>query len=66
MDNPLYLILLFGLGVIAGFQNMMAGGGSLLTLPMLIFMLESDPAYAANAGDADVCYNLQDGADIQS
>ena len=51
MDNPIYLILLFGLGAIAGFQNVMAGGGSLLTLPMLIFMLESDPAYAANAGN---------------
>ncbi|NIA07288.1 MAG: TSUP family transporter [Actinobacteria bacterium] len=50
MDNPIYLILLFGLGVIAGFQNVMAGGGSLLTLPMLIFMLESNPIYAANAG----------------
>ena len=50
MANPVYLILLFGLGVIAGFQNVMAGGGSLLILPMLIFMLESNPAYAANVG----------------
>ena len=50
MDNPLYIVLLFALGVVAGFQNVMAGGGSLLTLPMMIFMLETDPSYAAQAG----------------
>lgn len=50
MTNPIYIALLFGLGVVAGFQNVMAGGGSLLTLPMLIFMMESNPAYAVNVG----------------
>ena len=49
MTNPIYVALLFGLGVVAGFQNVMAGGGSLLILPMLIFMLESNPACAASA-----------------
>ena len=32
------LALLFGIGVIAGFMNVMAGGGSSLTLPALIFL----------------------------
>ena len=50
MTNPIYIVLLFALGVVSGFQNVMAGGGSLLTLPMLIFMMQSNPAYAANVG----------------
>lgn len=32
------LLLLFGVGVVAGFINVMAGGGSSLTLPALIFL----------------------------
>ena len=47
MTEPIHIVLLFALGVVGGFQNVMAGGGSLLTLPMLIFMMQSDPAYAA-------------------
>ena len=43
--DPLHLVLLFGLGVVAGFQNVMAGGGSLLTVPMMIFMMDSVPGY---------------------
>ena len=39
--NPAYIAILFVLGIIAGFQNVMAGGGSLLTLPMMIFMIEA-------------------------
>ncbi len=31
-------LLLMGLGVVAGFLNVMAGGGSLLTVPVMIFM----------------------------
>lgn len=31
-------IAAFGIGVIAGFLNVMAGGGSLMTLPILIFL----------------------------
>lgn len=31
-------LLIFGSGLIAGFINVMAGGGSLLTLPILIFL----------------------------
>lgn len=46
--NPVHIAILFGLGVIAGFQNVMAGGGSLLTLPMMIFMLDSMPQYPAS------------------
>ena len=45
--NPAYIPILFILGVIGGFQNVMAGGGSLLTLPMMIFVLDSMPQYAS-------------------
>ncbi|MCK4784047.1 MAG: sulfite exporter TauE/SafE family protein [Desulfobacteraceae bacterium] len=45
--NPAHIAILFGLGIIGGFQNVMAGGGSLLTLPMMIFMLDSMPQYAS-------------------
>jgi len=34
----LQIVLLLGVGVIAGFVNTVAGGGSLLTLPILIFL----------------------------
>ena len=37
MANYLKLLLFFGLGSIAGFINVNAGGGSALTLPILIF-----------------------------
>ena len=32
------LSLLVAVGAIAGFMNVMAGGGSLLTLPLMVFM----------------------------
>jgi uncharacterized membrane protein YfcA len=38
MPEYLELIILFGVGVIAGVINIMAGGGSSLTLPALIFL----------------------------
>jgi len=38
MQFPLDLFTLIGVGIIAGFINIMAGGGSLLTLPILIFL----------------------------
>ncbi|TFG78222.1 MAG: sulfite exporter TauE/SafE family protein [Thermodesulfobacteriales bacterium] len=38
MPEYLDLIILFGVGVIAGVINIMAGGGSSLTLPALIFL----------------------------
>ena len=50
MTHTVYVALLFGLGVIAGFQNVMAGGGSLLTLPMMIFMMQANPDYAGHVG----------------
>jgi len=31
-------LAIFGIGIVAGFLNVMAGGGSLITLPVLIFM----------------------------
>jgi uncharacterized membrane protein YfcA len=34
----LNVLLLFGVGTVAGLMNVMAGGGSALTLPVLIFM----------------------------
>lgn len=43
------LFILLGVGIIAGFINVVAGGGSLLTLPLLIFMgLPSTVANATN------------------
>lgn len=38
MDELLRLLLLFGVGSLAGFTNVMAGGGSAITLPTLIFL----------------------------
>ncbi|ANM28713.1 hypothetical protein ABI59_02460 [Acidobacteria bacterium Mor1] len=38
MPEPLGYILLFGAGLIAGALNVIAGGGSFLTLPILIFL----------------------------
>jgi len=38
MNETLLLILLVIIGFVAGVINTIAGGGSLLTLPMLIFM----------------------------
>ncbi len=43
--NLLHTILLFGTGICAGFLNTVAAGGSLLALPVLIF-LTSDPTLA--------------------
>ncbi|MEM7108888.1 MAG: sulfite exporter TauE/SafE family protein [Bacteroidota bacterium] len=50
MDTDLFnLITLAIVGVVAGFINVVAGGGSLLTLPLLIFMgLPSTVANATN------------------
>ncbi len=36
--NPLHLLLLFAVGVVSGVLNVLAGGGSLLTLPVLLFL----------------------------
>ena len=38
LDFPFDIIILVGAGLFAGFVNTMAGGGSLLTLPLLIFL----------------------------
>jgi len=38
MDSPLGYLLLFATGLIAGTVNVVAGGGSFLTLPVLIFL----------------------------
>ena len=38
MDEFLKLLLLFGVGSLGGFLNVMAGGGSTITLPILIFL----------------------------
>ncbi len=49
MNEILKLLLLFSVGAIAGFINVMAGGGSTLTLPVLIFLgLESSLANGTN------------------
>ncbi len=49
MSIFLQLILLFAIGIIAGFMNVMAGGGSTLTLPALIFLgLDSALANGTN------------------
>lgn len=38
MSDPLQWLLLFGIGLLAGFMNVIAGGGSTLTMPVLIFL----------------------------
>jgi uncharacterized protein len=49
MNEIIKLLLLFSLGSVAGFINVMAGGGSTLTLPVLIFLgLESSLANGTN------------------
>lgn len=54
----LQLALLAGVGVVAGILNVLAGGGSLLTLPMLIFL--GLPAPVANGTNriAILCQNV--------
>lgn len=47
LDQPWALPLLFGAGLVAGALNVVAGGGSFLTLPLLIFL--GLPAGVANA-----------------
>ncbi len=44
--NPWHILLLFGVGLTAGVINVLAGGGSLLTLPVLLFL--GLPAAVAN------------------
>jgi uncharacterized membrane protein YfcA len=36
--NVWHLVLIAAVGTIAGFLNTVAGGGSLVTMPMLIFL----------------------------
>lgn len=49
MDGILEVLLLFGVGIITGFMNVMAGGGSTITLPLLIFLgLDSSVANGTN------------------
>ena len=49
MPDPFYLIILIAVGVIAGFINVTAGGGSILTLPVLIFLgLDTSVANGTN------------------
>ncbi len=49
MPEYLELLILFGVGVVAGVINVMAGGGSSLTLPALIFLgLDSASANGTN------------------
>jgi len=49
MNEFLEVLLLFGVGTITGFINVMAGGGSTLTLPILIFLgLDSSIANGTN------------------
>ena len=46
MESIFDVLLLFGAGFTAGVINTLAGGGSLLTLPVLIFM--GLPPHVAN------------------
>ena len=46
MEDPLSFALLFLVGILAGSLNVVAGGGSFLTLPILIFL--GFPAVVAN------------------
>jgi uncharacterized membrane protein YfcA len=45
----LHILMLFAIGIVAGMLNVMAGGGSALTLPFLIFLgLDSSLANGTN------------------
>ena len=57
-----HLILLFGVGLVAGVLNVLAGGGSLLTMPVLIFL--GLPAAMAN-GTNRVAILLQNTVAVQ-
>lgn len=49
MQDILFLLLLVVVGIIAGFLNVMAGGGSAISLPLLIFLgLDSPLANGTN------------------
>lgn len=49
MNDLLSIAILFGVGIVAGFININAGGGSTLTLPVLIFLgLEGSLANGTN------------------
>lgn len=49
MNEYLEILLLFGVGTITGFINVMAGGGSTLSLPILIFLgLDASVANGTN------------------
>jgi uncharacterized membrane protein YfcA len=49
MEHIPLMLLLFVVGVVAGILNVMAGGGSAITLPMLIFLgLDSPLANGTN------------------
>lgn len=49
MPDILSIIILFSIGAVAGFINVIAGGGSALTLPVLIFLgLDSSVANGTN------------------
>lgn len=49
MNGYSEILLLFGVGIITGFINVMAGGGSTITLPVLIFLgLDSSLANGTN------------------
>jgi uncharacterized membrane protein YfcA len=49
MEGLLEILLLFGVGIITSFINVMAGGGSTITLPVLIFLgLDSSVANGTN------------------
>ena len=44
--SPIELLLLLLVGIVSGFLNVMAGGGSMLTMPLMIFM--GIPGHIAN------------------
>ena len=49
MEEPTQLLILFGVGTVAGMINVTAGGGSTLTLPALMFLgLDSTVANGTN------------------
>jgi len=49
MENIPFLLMLYVVGIVAGVLNVMAGGGSAITLPMLIFLgLDSPLANGTN------------------
>jgi uncharacterized membrane protein YfcA len=61
MLNPWYLPLLFGTGLAAGFVDSIAGGGGLITMPVLSTLF-ADPTCALGTNKLQACFGSSSAA----